>query len=45
MTTPTQSPELDNALIDPVFWSDVDRVHDLLTWLRSNDPLRFVQRR
>lgn len=43
MTTPTQSPELDNALIDPVFWSDVDRVHDLLTWLRSNDPLRFVQ--
>ncbi|HSG87678.1 MAG TPA: cytochrome P450 [Pseudomonadales bacterium] len=34
------SPELDNALVDPVVWSDETRIHGLLAWLRANDPVR-----
>lgn len=39
----TTSPELDNAIIDPVLWADEQAIHDQLRWLRANDPLRFVE--
>ncbi len=39
----TTSPELDNAIIDPVLWADEHAIHDQLRWLRANDPLRFVK--
>ena len=37
------SPELDNLLVDPVTWGDEARIHDLLTWLRQNDPVRRLE--
>ena len=37
------SPELDNVLIDPVTWGDEARIHELLTWLRLNDPVRRLE--
>ncbi len=43
MTVPTTSPALDNALVDAEFWSNEQGIHELLTWLRANDPLRKVQ--
>ena len=39
----TESPALDNTLVDPEFWSHEQEVHDLLTWLRQNDPLRYLE--
>ena len=39
----TNSPELDQALVNPEFWSHEQEVHELLTWLRSNDPLRYLE--
>ncbi len=39
----TQSPEIDNALVDPVFWSDEQGVHQQLSWLRANDPVRYLE--
>ena len=39
----TESPELDNALVNPEFWSHEEEVHQLLTWLRHNDPLRYLE--
>lgn len=35
--------DLDNALVDPEFWSQETEIHELLTWLRQNDPLRYLQ--
>lgn len=43
MTVHTTSPELDQALVNPAFWSDEQGVHEQLAWLRQNDPLRFLQ--
>ena len=37
------SPALDDALVDPKFWAEEDRVHAQLKWLRSNDPLRRLE--
>lgn len=34
------SPELDEALVDPVTWADEERIHAYLAWLRANDPVR-----
>ncbi len=42
MTINTESPALDNALVNPEFWSDETAIHEQLKWLRQNDPLRFV---
>jgi cytochrome P450 len=39
----TEPHDLDNALVDPEFWSQETEVHELLTWLRQNDPLRYLQ--
>ena len=36
----TQSPELDNALVDASNWADEQWIHDQFTWLRENAPLR-----
>ncbi|MDB9798343.1 hypothetical protein OAB85_06735, partial [Pseudomonadales bacterium] len=36
----TQSPELDNALVDASNWADEKWVHDQFTWLRENAPLQ-----
>ncbi|MBT3643755.1 MAG: cytochrome P450, partial [Gammaproteobacteria bacterium] len=36
----TQSPELDNALVDPSNWADEQWVHDQFAWLRENAPLQ-----
>ena len=36
----TQSPELDNALVDASNWADEQWVHDQFTWLRENAPLQ-----
>ena len=38
-----QSPELDNALVDPVRWADEQGIHAQLRWLRQNDPVRFIE--
>lgn len=42
MSIPTDSPALDNALVDAEFWSNEQGIHELLGWLRVNDPLRWV---
>lgn len=39
----TASPAIDNAIIDPLLWSDEQGIHNQLQWLRANDPLRFVE--
>ena len=43
MSQVPSSPELDNVLVDPVTWSDETRIHELLRWLRHNDPLRRIE--
>lgn len=43
MTLLTSSPELDNALVDAANWADEDAIHAQFTWLRQNDPLRFLE--
>ena len=43
MTVLTSSPAIDNALADPVFWSNEAAMHEQFTWLRQNDPLRWLQ--
>lgn len=42
MTVPTDSQDLDNALVNPEFWSNEQGIHELLAHLRTTDPLRFV---
>ena len=39
-TVVTQSPELDDALVDARRWADEDWVHAQFAWLRENDPVR-----
>jgi len=36
----TQSPALDQALVNPVVWSNEENIHETLTWLRQHDPVR-----
>ena len=43
MTLHTNSPHLDNALVDPVAWSDEKGIHEQLRWLRKNDPVRYLE--
>ena len=43
MSVSFSSPDLDNALVDAEFWSNETGVHELLTWLRNNDPLRRIE--
>ena len=43
MNLRTTSPDLDNALVDAANWADEDGIHAQLTWLRQNDPLRYLQ--
>lgn len=38
----TTSPDLDNAIVRADFWSNEAGIHDQLTWLRQNDPLRKI---
>ena len=38
----TTSPALDNAIVDPANWADEHGIHAQLTWLRHNDPVRFL---
>ena len=38
----TQSPDLDNALVNPANWGDEDWVHDQFSWLRANEPLKQI---
>ena len=33
----TQSPDLDNALINPANWGDENWVHEQFSWLRANE--------
>ena len=43
MTPVPESPELDNALVDPAIWADEQTIHQYLTWLRANDPVRRLE--
>ena len=36
------SPQLDNALVSSQYWADEAGIHELLSWLRTNDPLRQI---
>ena len=38
----TQSPDLDNALVNPANWGDEGWVHDQFSWLRANEPLKQI---
>ena len=39
----TQSPEIDHALVDPAFWANERGIHEQLTWLRANEPVKWLQ--
>ena len=39
----TTSPALDEALVEPANWGDEDGIHAQFTWLRQNDPLRYLE--
>ena len=43
MSVHTTSPEIDNALVSAEAWGDEKGIHEQLTWLRQNDPLRYVE--
>lgn len=43
MVADYSSPELDNALVSSEYWSNEVGIHNLLAWLRANDPLRRVE--
>ncbi len=38
----TESPELDDALVDTRRWADEAWVHAQFAWLRDNDPVRWM---
>ena len=38
----TQSPALDNALVNPSNWASEQWVHDQFAWLRQNEPLKYL---
>ena len=38
----TESPELDDALVDTKRWADEAWVHAQFAWLRENDPVRWM---
>ena len=38
----TESPELDDALVDTKRWADEAWVHAQFAWLRDNDPIRWM---
>lgn len=38
----TQSPALDNALVDPSNWADERWVHRQFAWLRQHEPLKYL---
>jgi cytochrome P450 len=40
MTEAASQPTLDDALVNPATWADEQRIHELFTWLRANDPVR-----
>ena len=42
MSERTQSPALDQALVNPVVWSNEQAIHETLTWLRQHDPVRKI---
>ena len=39
----TQSPEIDNALVDSANWADMEWVHAQFAWLREHAPLKRMQ--
>ena len=39
----TESPALENALMDSASWADETGMHEQFRWLRLNDPLRRVE--
>ncbi|MEM1435316.1 MAG: cytochrome P450 [Pseudomonadota bacterium] len=38
-----ESPAIDEALVNPEFWSHEQAVHEQLRWLRANDPVRYLE--
>ena len=38
----TESPELDEAIVDAARWADEDWLHAQFAWLRENDPVRWM---
>ena len=34
---------IDNAIADPVTYGHPERYHEIFTWLRNNDPVRWVE--
>lgn len=40
MTTPELIEPTDDELVNPEVWSDEQRIHGHLAWLRANDPVR-----
>ena len=36
----TESPDLDNAIVDTALWADEDWLHAQFAWLRHNSPVR-----
>ena len=42
MTESYSSPGIDNSLVSAESWSNETGIHELLTWLRNNDPVRRI---
>ena len=40
----TESPALDNELVNPSNWGSEQWVHDQFAWLRQNEPLKYLAR-
>ena len=38
----TESPALDNALVDTASWADEAGIHEQFRWLRTHDPVRRI---
>lgn len=39
----TQSPALDQAIVNPTVWANEEQIHATLAWLRQHDPVRQIK--
>ena len=42
MSVFTESPDLDNALVNPANWANEKWVHEQFSWMRANEPLKYL---
>ena len=42
MSVFTDSPDLDNALVNPANWANEKWVHEQFSWMRANEPLKYL---